>query len=130
MKSKKLFELQSQTEKNKLSKKAPEQSFCASLNDKLSETYNNLETNEIAKCEFEVLMSAREGCSGLINIDSGANCLILRLCSWFEEINKNAKSHLSTENKFDGLSVDGVGSFGNFDNVKWPNSGRSDFIQC
>ena len=37
-----------------------------------------------------VLMTAYEGCSGLINIDSRANRLILRLCVWFDKINKNA----------------------------------------
>ena len=67
----------------------------ASLKEKSSETHNNLESNvqigiqlvkngdgngnETAKFVFEVFMSAHEGCSGLINIDSGANRLILRL---------------------------------------------------
>ena len=53
-----------------------------------------------------------------INIDSGANRLILILCSWFDEINKNAKSNLSTADESGELSVDGVGTFGSFNNVK------------
>ena len=88
-------------------------------NKKVRGTYNNLEINEITRCVYEVLMSTHEGCSGLINIDSGANRLILRLCSWFDEINKNAKSNLSTADESGGLSVDGVGTFGSFNNVKW-----------
>ena len=67
-------------------------------------------------------MIAHEGCSELINIDSGANCLIMRLCERFDEIYKNAKSHLSTADKIrrgGGLSMHGVGSFVNVNNVKW-----------
>ena len=59
-----------------------------------------LETNEIAMCVFEELMTAQEGCSGLFNTYSGANCLILRLCAWFDKIDKNPKAHLSTNLKF------------------------------
>ena len=68
---------------------------------------------------FEVLIIAHDGCSGLSNIDSGANRLILKLCAWFEKIDKNAKSYLSTEDKSGGLIANGVGSFRNFNNVKW-----------
>ena len=62
-----------------------------SLNEKSIEIDNILKNNETAKCLFEVLMTAHEGCSGLISIDSGANRLILRMCASFDEIDKNAK---------------------------------------
>ena len=62
-------------------------------------------------------MNVHESCSGFINFDSGANRLILRLCAWFDKINKNEKSKLSIADKSGGLSVDGVGSFENFNNV-------------
>ena len=52
--------------------------------------------------------------SKLINIDSGSNHLIFRLCAWFGEINKNAKSNLSTASKSGGVSMDGVSLLGNF----------------
>ena len=64
-------------------------------------------------------MSTHERCSRLINIDSGANRLILRLCPWFNEINKSAKSNLSTADESSRLNVDGVRTFGSFNNVKW-----------
>ena len=59
-----------------------------SSNENSIEIHSSLETNETAKCVFEVLITAHEDCSGLINIDSGTNRLILRLCAWFDEIDK------------------------------------------
>ena len=41
-----------------------------SSNKKLTEIHDNLETNETAKCVFEVLMTAHAGRSGLIIINS------------------------------------------------------------
>ena len=79
----------------------------------------NSDHEKIAMCVFEVLIGAHEGCGGLMNIDSGANRLILSLCVWFDELNKDKKSYLSTTNKSEGLIVHGVGTFGNFTNVKW-----------
>ena len=70
-----------------------------SSNEKSIEIHNILETNETAKCVFEILMTAHEGRSGLFNINSGANRLILRMCAWFDEIDKNSKSHISTADK-------------------------------
>ena len=43
----------------------------------------------------------------------------MRLCAWFDELNKDNKSYLSTANISEGLTVDNVGTFGSFTNVKW-----------
>ena len=64
-----------------------------SLNEKSSESHNSLDTNKVTRCMFEVLLTAHECCYGLINTDSGANRLILRMCAWFYEIDKK-KNHI------------------------------------
>ena len=83
---------------------------------------------EISRCVFEVLMNAQEGCIGLVNIDSGANRIILRLAEWFNFLDKNETSNLTTASKSGGLRVGGVGTFGNLSNVKWSEDASVDLI--
>jgi hypothetical protein len=73
-------------------------------------------------------MSAHEGVNGLVNIDSGANRLILRLASWFNLLDKSKSSSLTTASKSGGLIVGGVGTFGSLDNVKWSEDASVDLI--
>ena len=100
-----------------------------SRNSKLTNNVNSINDNDgISRCVFEMLMSVQEGCEGLINIDSGANRLILKLAEWFDVLDKNKTSNLTTASKAGGLAVGGVGTFGNFNNVKWSSDVSVDLI--
>jgi hypothetical protein len=63
----------------------------------------------------------------LINIDSGANRLIIRNKDWFDNLELDSGT-LKLAGQGASLNINGVGNIGSFQNVKWCSSARDNLL--
>ena len=77
------------------------------------------------KGEANVARSEEDG--ELINVDSGANRLIIKNKDWFDNI-EMGRGSLNLAGQGANLIVEGVGSVGSFQNVKWCPTARDNLL--